>query len=208
DTLVNSESAKVVEIDGTLRGPNKPLPPTPNDHSPDGDLPAEDGTLLASRKKRSTSRTRESPETRSRLSILGKAASVPDHRASEIPRSAELVLGGAAMHYQKHHGTNGSSSSSSNGSHHRPHSSSPDNSPSDKRKPYLVAKATAPAAASASNNRRSPSLHHATPATISPNLSGITRNGLSASNGHMIMPPDILPADQQILVSSSSRSSQ
>uniref|UniRef100_A0A914YR29 Uncharacterized protein n=1 Tax=Panagrolaimus superbus TaxID=310955 RepID=A0A914YR29_9BILA len=200
NTLVNSESAKVVEIDGTLRGPNKPLPPTPNDHSPDADMPAENGTLLASHKKRSTSRTRESPETRSRLSILGKAASVPD-RASEIPRSAELVLGGAAIHYQKHQGTNGSSSSSSNGSHHRPHSSSPDDSPSDKRKPYLVAKA------SASNNRRSPSLHHATPATISPNLGGITRNGLSTSNGHM-MPPDILPADQQILVTSSSRSSQ
>jgi serine/threonine protein kinase len=202
ETVITSESAKVVEIDGTLRGPNKPLPPTPNDHSPDSEMPIEDGTLLASHKKRSTSRTRESPETRSRLSILGKAASVPDHRASDVPRSAELVLGGA--HYQKHHhGTNGSSSSSSNGSHHRPHSSSPDESPTDKRKPYLISKPSA----AASNNRRSPSLHHATPATISPNLGGVSRNGLSASNGHM-MPPDILPADQQILVSSSSRSSQ
>lgn len=201
DTLVNSESAKVVEVDGTLRGPNKPLPPTPNDHAPDDG--AEDGTLLASRKKRSTSRSRESPETRSRLSLLGKAASVPEHRASDVPRSAELVLGGAAHHYQKHQGgTGGSSSSSSNGSQ-RPQSSSPNESPSDKRKPYLVAKATS----SANNQRRSPSLHHATPATISPNLGGISRNGLSASNGHM-MPPDLLPADQQILISSSSRSSQ
>lgn len=32
---------------GTLRGPNKPLPPTPTDQSPVSDMPGDDGTLLA-----------------------------------------------------------------------------------------------------------------------------------------------------------------
>ena len=47
-------SAKIVEIDGTLRGPNKPLPPTPTDlngeKTGDSDDDEEGGTLLISNK--------------------------------------------------------------------------------------------------------------------------------------------------------------
>lgn len=97
DTLLASEpasaSGKHYQGDGTLRGPNKPLPPTPADNSPDFEEP-NDGTLMIHRKhsrsngSQSNIRRNNSgsivdlPTTvngaHNRLSIVGKAASVPD----------------------------------------------------------------------------------------------------------------------------------
>uniref|UniRef100_A0A7E4VN09 non-specific serine/threonine protein kinase n=1 Tax=Panagrellus redivivus TaxID=6233 RepID=A0A7E4VN09_PANRE len=175
---LHRDEAKVVEIDGTLRGPNKPLPPTPSEASPDHE---GDGTLLVNRKPshhhghhhtpanpRSASRSRASP---ARLSLLGKAHSTEaSSRPSDIPRSAELVLGGPGYRPI----ANGASSSSSN--------SSPDDSPpTDARKAYLPA----PLPKSPATSRRSPSLHHAAPAAaVSP--AGLVRNASGhGSSGHL-----------------------
>ncbi|KHN82631.1 Serine/threonine-protein kinase mig-15 [Toxocara canis] len=51
-TLLASEPAHRQSLmeEGTLRGPNKPLPPTPSDQSPASDLPGGDGTLLVAHK--------------------------------------------------------------------------------------------------------------------------------------------------------------
>uniref|UniRef100_A0A1I8ERI9 Protein kinase domain-containing protein n=1 Tax=Wuchereria bancrofti TaxID=6293 RepID=A0A1I8ERI9_WUCBA len=78
DTLLVSESALE---EGTLRGPNKPLPPTPTDQSPVSDIPGDDGTLLASYKVNGSVDHRRSNSdslSRNRQSQMVKAASVPD----------------------------------------------------------------------------------------------------------------------------------
>lgn len=95
DTLLASESASgssPFQSDGTLRGPNKPLPPTPSDLTPDFDE-SNDGTLMIHRKHSrngSQSNIRQNNSgsivdltnanggAQNRLSIVGKAASVPD----------------------------------------------------------------------------------------------------------------------------------
>jgi hypothetical protein len=93
DTLLASEpalnSGNMYQSDGTLRGPNKPLPPTPADLSPDE---PNDGTLMIHQKhsrngSQSNIRRNNSGSivdlpmangAHNRLSIVGKAASVPD----------------------------------------------------------------------------------------------------------------------------------
>lgn len=97
DTLLASEPASnsapvnMFQADGTLRGPNKPLPPTPTDMSPD-DFEPMDGTLMIHQKhsrngSQSNIRRNNSGSivdlptsngAHNRLSIVGKAASVPD----------------------------------------------------------------------------------------------------------------------------------
>ncbi|VDM13659.1 unnamed protein product [Wuchereria bancrofti] len=100
--------------EGTLRGPNKPLPPTPTDQSPVSDIPGDDGTLLASHKVNGSVDHRRSNSdslSRNRQSQMVKAASVPD----QTPIAAEIIIG------------SGSSGSEGSGS-------SPDASPFDARK--------------------------------------------------------------------------
>uniref|UniRef100_A0A1I8E8F6 non-specific serine/threonine protein kinase n=1 Tax=Wuchereria bancrofti TaxID=6293 RepID=A0A1I8E8F6_WUCBA len=110
-TLLVGESALE---EGTLRGPNKPLPPTPTDQSPVSDIPGDDGTLLASHKVNGSVDHRRSNSdslSRNRQSQMVKAASVPD----QTPIAAEIIIG------------SGSSGSEGSGS-------SPDASPFDARK--------------------------------------------------------------------------
>uniref|UniRef100_A0A5S6PV73 non-specific serine/threonine protein kinase n=2 Tax=Brugia malayi TaxID=6279 RepID=A0A5S6PV73_BRUMA len=109
-TLLVNESALE---EGTLRGPNKPLPPTPTDQSPLSDIPGDDGTLLASHKVNGSVDHRRSNSdslSRNRQSQMVKAASMPD----QTPTAAEIIIG--------------SGSSGSDGS------GSPDESPFDARK--------------------------------------------------------------------------
>ena len=69
------------EISGTLRGPNKPLPPTPTDSSPmEEDHPEEHGTLLG----------RNSGNGQPRHMV--KAASMPDTAPVVVP--AQFGVGG------------------------------------------------------------------------------------------------------------------
>lgn len=99
DTLLTSEPASaplnLYQSDGTLRGPNKPLPPTPADISPDFEEP-NDGTLMIHRKHSHSNGSQSSNICRNnsgsivdlssvsgvhnRLSMVGKAASVSDVR--------------------------------------------------------------------------------------------------------------------------------
>jgi hypothetical protein len=69
-----------------LRGPNKPLPPTPTDQSPASETPGDDGTLIA-RKRSGVDLAREQRRSRdlevARLQhrhsgLMVKAASMPD----------------------------------------------------------------------------------------------------------------------------------
>ncbi|KAI6205164.1 hypothetical protein M3Y94_00761500 [Aphelenchoides besseyi] len=98
-TLLASEPA-IFHSDGTLRGPNKPLPPTPADVTPDSDGGLNDGTLMLNRKhsrnnSQSSIRRRNSGSitdlptangsSHNRLSMVGKAASVPDHQQLAAP---------------------------------------------------------------------------------------------------------------------------
>ncbi|KAI6173699.1 Serine/threonine-protein kinase mig-15 [Aphelenchoides besseyi] len=99
-TLLASEPA-IFHSDGTLRGgPNKPLPPTPADLTPDSDGGLNDGTLMLNRKhsrnnSQSSIRRRNSGSitdlpaangsSHNRLSMVGKAASVPDHQQLAAP---------------------------------------------------------------------------------------------------------------------------
>lgn len=89
EPATNSAPANMYQADGTLRGPNKPLPPTPADLSPDE---PHDGTLMIHQKhsrngSQSNIRRNNSGSivdlptangAHNRLSIVGKAASVPD----------------------------------------------------------------------------------------------------------------------------------
>uniref|UniRef100_A0A915A6G7 non-specific serine/threonine protein kinase n=1 Tax=Parascaris univalens TaxID=6257 RepID=A0A915A6G7_PARUN len=118
-TLLASEPAlrhSVLE-EGTLRGPNKPLPPTPSDQSPASDVPGDDGTLLITHKRNSSAdlarRNNGDSSAHVRLSQMVKAASMPD----QPPDAAEIIMGCTE-------------SSSSEGSNN----SSPRGSPLDARK--------------------------------------------------------------------------
>lgn len=118
-TLLASEPAlrhSVLE-EGTLRGPNKPLPPTPSDQSPASDVPGDDGTLLITHKRNSSAdiarRNNGDSSAHVRLSQMVKAASMPD----QPPDAAEIIIGCTE-------------SSSSEGSNN----SSPRGSPLDARK--------------------------------------------------------------------------
>ncbi|CAD5233936.1 unnamed protein product [Bursaphelenchus xylophilus] len=93
DTVLASEPAE-----GTLRGPNKPLPPTP-DNGVDSDNDQE-GTLMVHRRRNGSSSSvrrhnssgrADSPASvsRQRLSIVGKAASVPDAENYNILTAGE-----------------------------------------------------------------------------------------------------------------------
>uniref|UniRef100_A0A183UT93 non-specific serine/threonine protein kinase n=1 Tax=Toxocara canis TaxID=6265 RepID=A0A183UT93_TOXCA len=119
-TLLASEPAHRQSLmeEGTLRGPNKPLPPTPSDQSPASDLPGGDGTLLVAHKRNSSAdlarRSNGESASHNRLSQMVKAASMPDQQ----PEAAEIMMGCAAE------------SSSSEGSNN----SSPGGSPLDARK--------------------------------------------------------------------------
>ncbi|KAI6191890.1 BMA-MIG-15, isoform a [Aphelenchoides bicaudatus] len=87
----NSAPANIYQADGTLRGPNKPLPPTPVDISPEFEEP-NDGTLMIHQKhsrngSQSNIRRNNSGSivdlptangAHNRLSIVGKVASLPD----------------------------------------------------------------------------------------------------------------------------------
>uniref|UniRef100_A0A915A6H1 non-specific serine/threonine protein kinase n=1 Tax=Parascaris univalens TaxID=6257 RepID=A0A915A6H1_PARUN len=120
-TLLASEPAlrhSVLE-EGTLRGPNKPLPPTPSDQSPASDVPGDDGTLLITHKRNSSAdlarRNNGDSSAHVRLSQMVKAASMPD--LQQPPDAAEIIMGCTE-------------SSSSEGSNN----SSPRGSPLDARK--------------------------------------------------------------------------
>uniref|UniRef100_A0A914WJE1 non-specific serine/threonine protein kinase n=1 Tax=Plectus sambesii TaxID=2011161 RepID=A0A914WJE1_9BILA len=72
--------------DGTLRGPNKPLPPTPTDQSPASETPGDDGTLIA-RKRSAADAAREHRRSRDmdaarqqhrHSGMMVKASSMPD----------------------------------------------------------------------------------------------------------------------------------
>ncbi|VDN03074.1 unnamed protein product [Thelazia callipaeda] len=144
--------------EGTLRGPNKPLPPTPTDHSPISDIPGDDGTLLASRKVNGSidvHRPNNSDSlSKTRQSQMVKAASMPDQTSSV----AELT---------------GSGSSGSEGS-----GSSPEASPFDARK------STSRTSASAAGGQRCgvmPDLLPRTPIERSVPFLAFTKDGNSAS---------------------------
>ncbi|MFH4975248.1 hypothetical protein AB6A40_001957, partial [Gnathostoma spinigerum] len=121
-TLLASETARVPvrELDasnGTLRGPNKPLPPTPSDQSPSSDTPPEDGTLLIAHRRNASGsdlvrRCNGDSGSRNRLSQMVKAASMPE----QAPLATEAEAG------------SNESTSSCGGS------SSPESSPPDLRK--------------------------------------------------------------------------
>jgi hypothetical protein len=112
DTMLASEPASAstnsYQSDGTLRGPNKPLPPTPVDITPDFDEP-NDGTLMIHRKHSRSNGNQTSSIRRNnsgsivdlssatngahnRLSIVGKAASVPDVSFRSLKKKAAFVL--------------------------------------------------------------------------------------------------------------------
>ncbi|CAJ0584242.1 unnamed protein product, partial [Mesorhabditis spiculigera] len=84
DASITSGFDQEEEGSGTLRGPNKPLPPTPNEHTPDHEHP-ENGTLLGQRNGRSPSQQRHH---------MVKAASMPDSTTSTVDaRSPEFGVG-------------------------------------------------------------------------------------------------------------------
>ncbi|VDO59366.1 unnamed protein product [Onchocerca flexuosa] len=91
--------------EGTLRGPNKPLPPTPTDQSPVSDIPGDDGTLLASHKVNGSidhRRCNSDSSSKNRQSQMVKAASMPD----QTPIAAEIIIDSGSS------GSEGSGSSS------------------------------------------------------------------------------------------------
>ncbi|KAK0404533.1 hypothetical protein QR680_017496 [Steinernema hermaphroditum] len=112
----------VIEVESaTLVGPNKPLPPTPTDASPPADtIPGNDGTLVAGRRFRRASN--DSPIARNRLSMVGKAASMPDQQPFPVstPNDGSSTSSGEIIVTAR----SGASSTSS----------SPDASPPDVRK--------------------------------------------------------------------------
>ncbi|TKR81037.1 hypothetical protein L596_014981 [Steinernema carpocapsae] len=81
----------VIEVDnGTLIGPNKPLPPTPTDASPPNDsVPGNDGTLIASRRYRRGSNDSPAASNRNRLSMVGKASSMPDQHPLPVSKQSD-----------------------------------------------------------------------------------------------------------------------
>jgi serine/threonine protein kinase len=168
-SLLASEPAKIVEVDGTLRGPNKPLPPTPSDITPDTEFPGNDGTLVDLhrrnrngldniRRQNSNGGSPASTDSRNRLSIVGKASSMPE-RTDQL-RHAKIIVGG---------GDSSSSGSAESGS-------SPDDSPADVRRTILFAGTNS----SQTNLSASPHYHN------------IGSNGSRGSAKNMVM-PDLLP---------------
>ncbi|KAH7728303.1 CRE-MIG-15 protein [Aphelenchoides avenae] len=174
-----SVPAKVVSVDGTLRGPNKPLPPTPSDITPDSDGPLDDGTLIGMHRRngsggvniRRQGSSGGSPATsdRNRLSVVGKASSMPEH--SDHHRHPKMVVG----------------DSSSSGSGTVDSGSSPEESPADTRKAVF----NAAGARGQSSAVRSGSPHYH-------NIGSSGSRGSVGASNVMVM-PDLLPEQHKIV---------
>uniref|UniRef100_A0AC35TNS9 Protein kinase domain-containing protein n=1 Tax=Rhabditophanes sp. KR3021 TaxID=114890 RepID=A0AC35TNS9_9BILA len=95
DNSANSTLRKVGPIelnsDGTLRGPTKPLPPTPHEEDLEEDEVGNDGTLMVNRKIiRQRSNGNDHPYSYNRsshISMIGKAFSMPDRPKNGHVRS-------------------------------------------------------------------------------------------------------------------------
>ncbi|CAJ0953463.1 unnamed protein product, partial [Mesorhabditis belari] len=92
DASITSGFEQDEEAPGTLRGPNKPLPPTPNEHTPDEEHHPENGTLLG----RTNGNGNQLGRSPNQHRHMVKAASMPDSTTSTVEaRSPEFGIGGA-----------------------------------------------------------------------------------------------------------------